>query len=159
MRFAGIDAVSCVEERNVVLSDKPFHVIIEPLMNPLPLAVSENAGPPAATLLGEMLVSVTGTAVMVNVAAFDTRPRACAVMDAVPGSAINAAGTVAMICVALTDVMLSAVVFQNSDVPLSKPLPLAVSVNAGPPAMAVEGAMLLMVRLGVIVNGRAAGAA
>lgn len=84
-RFAGTDAVNCDAERKFVVRAWPFQVIVAPLTNPVPLAVRVNPALPDATVFGEMLVSVTGTAVIVNAAAFEVSPRACAVMDADPG--------------------------------------------------------------------------
>ena len=47
-----------------MLRGDPFQVTEVALENPDPLAVSVNAALPAAAVLGEMLVSVSGGAVM-----------------------------------------------------------------------------------------------
>ena len=51
---------------NVVLNGLPFQVIVAPLTNPVPLAVSVNVALPATVVLGEILVSVGAGCVMVK---------------------------------------------------------------------------------------------
>lgn len=85
IKFAGTVAVNWFAETNAVLSANPFQVMSDPLVNADPVAVRVNAGPPATVVFGEMPVSVTGTAVMVNVAALETRFPLAAVIEADPG--------------------------------------------------------------------------
>jgi hypothetical protein len=59
------------------------------------------------------------------------------VMLAVPAVAMLAAGTVAVNCVLLTNVVASALPFQLMLLPLTKLVPVAVSVKAVPPALAL----------------------
>jgi hypothetical protein len=86
-------AVSCPELMKLVVNAVPLKVIREPLMKPDPFAVSVNAGPPAGTVEGEMLVSVSEL-VMVNGRDGGVGPP-LTLTDAVPGLASNDAGTVA----------------------------------------------------------------
>src|SRR6266853_3955949 len=60
MSVAGIVAVSCVGETNVVARAAPFQFTVEVLTKLLPLTVSVAAGPPAVTPDGLMLPR-TGT--------------------------------------------------------------------------------------------------
>src|SRR5438093_12620278 len=61
------------------------------------------------------------------------------VIDAVPATAIFAAGTVAVSCELLTNVVASGVPFQLTVAPETKPVPLTVSVKSGPPGATAEG--------------------
>jgi ribosomal protein L27 len=118
-RIAGTSAVSCVEETKLVVSTVPFQMTCVPPplganRKPDPFTVSVKDGLPAGAEFGEMLVSVIVCAeVMGKINAFDTRLPLCAEIDAVPCSAIRLAGTVAVICVALTTVVESAVPFHR----------------------------------------------
>ena len=157
IRFAGTAAVSCVAETKVVLSGDPFQVTTVLLENPDPLAVRVNAALPATAVLGEMLVRVSAAAVIVNVTALETWPPLWTVIDAEPACTIRFAGTVAVTCPVLTGVVASAKVFQYTIVLLLKPVPFTVSVKAGPPDVAEEGEMLVIVRFGAITKDSAAG--
>lgn len=50
--------------------------------------------------------------------------------------------------------VVSAIPFQVSSVALEKPVPVAVSVNAGPPAITVAGVTLVKVREPVMIKGK-----
>ena len=56
---------------------------------------------------------------------------------AVPAVAMSGAGTAAINCVALTNVVVRATPFHCTTAPVTKPEPLTVSVNAALPAIAV----------------------
>ena len=121
---------------------------------------------PALLLFGESVV-IVGTgfdAVIVNVSVFEVVPggspctRAFAALspgglntttDAVPTEAISVAGTAAVSCVALTNVVVRFAPFHCTVALLSKLLPFTVSVNAGPPAIAEFGASVVSVATGV----------
>lgn len=95
--------------------------------------------------------------VMVNVSELEIPPPGLAtVMLDVPAAVISDAGTVAVNCVALTNVVVRVELFQRTAAPERKPWPLTVSVNCAPPAVAVAGVSDEMVAEdgGVIVNGR-----
>jgi len=157
IRLAGTAAINCDAETKVVLSGEPFQVTTEPLANPDPLAVRVKAGPPAIAVFGEILVKVTAGCVTVKVTLLEVRLPFCAVSDAEPGCEIRLAGTAASSCAELTAVQTSAVVFQYTTVLLLKPTPFTVRVNAGPPANAEVGEMLVIVRFGVITKESGAG--
>src|SRR3982074_1567713 len=70
---------------------------------------------------------------------------------AVPGEAILAAGTVAVNCPVLTNVVVKAVPFHWIDAPFTKLPPFTVSVNAGPPAVAELGLMLVSNGRGLLI--------
>ena len=58
MSEAGMLAVTCVADTNVVVRLMPPKLTAEPVMNPVPLTVSVKAGPPAVAELGLRLVMV-----------------------------------------------------------------------------------------------------
>ena len=111
----------------------------------MPFTVNVNAGPPAVTLDGEMLLITGAAGVMVNVTALEAGPDGLAkVICADPGCAVSVAGTPAVTCVPLTKVVVSAVPFNDTTAPDTKPVPFTVNVNAGPPAVTVAGEMLVI---------------
>jgi hypothetical protein len=90
---------------------------------------------------------------MVNVWAFDALcPGLTTVTEAVPSSARSVAGTEAVSCVELTNVVVRAVPFQSTVEPLTKLAPLTVSVKPGPPSVAEAGLILVVVGLPTYVN-------
>ena len=95
---------------------------------------------------------ITGVAAIVNVCAFDVAPQLTTVIEAVPAVAMRAAGTVAVSCVAETNVVVSAVPFQFTVEIVAKFVPLTVKVNPGPPAVAQVGLSELIVGGATIVN-------
>jgi hypothetical protein len=98
-------------------------------------------------------LEITGVAPIVNVCAFDVPPHGVTtVIDAVPAVAMRAAGTVAVSCVAETNVVVSAVPFQFTVEPETKLVPLTVNVNCGPPAVAQVGLSELTVGAALIVT-------
>ena len=69
MSEAGILAVTCVADTNVVVRLVPPKPTTEPVMNPVPFTVSVKAGPPAVAELGLRLLMVgagLGAAVVVK---------------------------------------------------------------------------------------------
>jgi hypothetical protein len=140
----------------LVLNGVPFQVSCVAAVNPEPFAVRVNSGLPATTVLGVMLVKLNG-ALTVNDTAFEVWAELCSVTDAVPGCAIRFAGTMAVACPALTMAVASVVAFHTTVVALSMPEPFTVNVNAGPPALAEAGEMLVSVSGAVIVNVTAEG--
>jgi hypothetical protein len=95
---------------------------------------------------------ITGVAAIVNVCAFDVPPHGVTtVTEAVPAVAMRAAGTVAVSCVAETNVVVSAVAFHFTVEPERKLVPFTVKVNCGPPAVAQVGLSELIVGTALIV--------
>jgi hypothetical protein len=96
---------------------------------------------------------ITGVAAIVNVCAFDVPPHGVTtVTEAVPAVAMRAAGTVAVSCVAETNVVVSAVPLHLTVEPNTKLVPLTVNVNCGPPAVVQVGLSELIVGGATIVN-------
>jgi hypothetical protein len=96
---------------------------------------------------------ITGVAPIVNVCAFDVPPHGVTtVIEAVPAAAMRAGGTVAVSCVAETNVVVSAVPLHLTVEPETKLVPFTVSVNCGPPAVAHVGLSELIVGTALIVN-------
>jgi len=146
MRAADTVAVSCVEETNVVVSAAPFQFTIEVEMKFVPLTVNVNCGSPAAAQIGlsELMV---GTAAMVSVTAPEVDAHPPTVIEAVPGVAISEAGTMAVSCFELTNVVTRGLPFQYTVSPWMKALlgPFTVRVNCGPPAAMQVGLIELIV--------------
>ena len=141
----------------VVLRAAPFNDTTAPEKKPVPFTVNVKAGPPALTLDGAMLVIAGGAGVMVNVTALEAGPDGLAkVICADPGCAMSVAGTPAVTCVPLTKVVVSAVPFNDTTAPDTKPIPFTVKVKVVPPALTVEGEMLVITgAAGVMVNASA----
>src|ERR1019366_8105869 len=144
-------AVNCVALTNVVGSAVPFHWTTAPEAKPLPLTVSVKLDPPAVVVEGFRLL-IVGDAVIENEAPAEVAPPLETVMVTVPADTIRLLPTVAVNCVALTNVVGSAVPFHWTTAPEAKPLPLMVSVKLDPPAVVVEGFRLLIVGDAVIEN-------
>src|SRR5437762_675106 len=90
---------------------------------------------------------------MVKVSEFDVPPHGVTtVIEAVPAVAMRAAGTVAVSCVAETNVVASALPFQFTVEPETKFVPFTVNVNCEPPAVAQVGLSELIVGVALIVN-------
>ena len=149
MREADTVAVSCVEETKVVVNAAPFQFTIEVEMKFVPLTVNVNCGSPHAAQIGlnELMV---GTAAIVNGTAAEVDAHPPTVIEAVPGVAISAAGTVAVSCFVETNVVTRAVPSQYTVSPWMKSLlgPFTVSVKSGPPAAMQVG--LIEVIVGVV---------
>jgi hypothetical protein len=94
---------------------------------------------------------------MGNVVAVDAVPPLfVTVILALPGLAIRLAGTAAVNCVALTNVVVSALPFQFTVAPEKKSVPFTVSVKVGPVAAAEVGLRLVMVGVGTLMVNVAA---
>jgi hypothetical protein len=95
---------------------------------------------------------ITGVVAIVSVCAFDVPPHGVTtVIEAVPAVAMRAAGTVAVSCVAETNVVANGVPFQFTVEPETKLVPLTVNVNCGPPAVVQVGLSELTVGAALIV--------
>jgi len=152
-----IAAVSCVDDTYVVVRLAPFHCTTEPLTKLLPLTVSVKAAPPAVAEEGLRLV-VTGTglvaALIVKVWLLEVPPPGAGVNTvtvAVPAVTMSAAVIAAVSCVADTYVVVRLVPFHRTTEPLTKLLPLTVSVKAAPPAFADKGLRLVVTGTGLVV--------
>jgi hypothetical protein len=148
IRFAGTVAVNCVALTNVVESGVLLHCTIALEANPVPFTVSVNVGPPAVVVFG-LTELVTGPAAIVKVVPLEVVPPEVTVTVAVPPVLIRPAGTEAVSCVALTNVVERGEPFHCTTAPDANPVPLTVSVNVGPPADVVLGLTELTDRVGV----------
>src|SRR5207302_863087 len=138
----GIAAVSWVALTKVVVRVAPFHCTVLPATKPVPVAVSVKAAPPTAALDGARLVSAGAGLPFLTVSAADA-------LEAVPVAVMSAAGIAAVSCVALTKVVVRAAPFHCTVLPATKPLPVAVSVKAAPPTVALDGARLVRTGAGL----------
>src|ERR1700756_1030463 len=90
---------------------------------------------------------------MVNGRELKVSPGATTVTCTESAVAIRFAGTEAVSCAALTNVVDTGVPFHCTAAPLTNPRQFTVKVNAGPPAVAVFGFREVTVGGLVIVNG------
>jgi hypothetical protein len=155
MSAAVICAVSCVLLPNVVARWLPFHCTTDELMKFVPVSVSVKAAPPAVALDGEIELSVGlgFGAVMVNVLAVDAPPPGVGlntVTGTVPAAAMSAAVIWAVSWVLLPNVVLLALPFQRTTDEVLKFVPVTVSVNAAPPAVAFDGEIEVSVGAGLL---------
>jgi hypothetical protein len=149
---AVIAAVSCVPLTYVVVRSEPFHLTIEPLTKLVPFTVSVKAPPSAVAEDGLRLVIAGAGLLMVKICAFDVPPPGVGlntVTLAVPALAMSAAVIAAVSCVVLTYVVVRSTPFHLTTELLMKLVPLTVSVNAAPPAVADEGLRLEVVGTGL----------
>ena len=129
-----------------------FNDTAAPEKKPVPFTVNVNAGPPEVTVAGEMLV-ITGTGgTIVKVTLLDACPDGLdKLICADPGCATSAAETAAVTCVPLAKVVASGAPFNDTTAPVRKPVPFTVNVNAGLPAIALDGDMLLITGVGAAI--------
>jgi hypothetical protein len=157
IRLAGTEAVTCVAltyEVDSAVPLVPFQKITVPAEKPVPLTVKVNAGPPPVTVEGftELTEGITGS----WEAGFDVVPATVTVMDTGPDTTYRFAGTLAVTCVELTNVVDKAVPFQDTTTPGANALPFTVSVNPDPPAVTGRGLSELIVGgtpASVMLNG------
>ena len=110
----------------------------------LPVTVSVNPGPPAVALDGEMPVNEGAGLLTVNGRVLVPEPSGLITpMARVPAEAMSLAGIAAVTCVPLTNVVVRFEPLTWTKAPFTKFEPLAVSVKAGPPAVALLGEMLV----------------
>lgn len=150
---AAIAAVNCVALTNVVVFAVPLKLTVEVDTKFVPFTVSVNAAPPAVALLGERVVMVGNGLLMVKVADAEVPPPGAGFVTVtliVPPVAISAARMAAVSCVALTNAVVFAAPLKFTTAPLTKPVPLTVSVNAAPPAVALAGDSDVMTGAGFV---------
>ena len=135
----------------------PFQRTTELLTKFVPLTVSVNPAPPGVAEDGLSPVMVgTGLPVFgltANDTAFDVPPPGVGlntVTLAVPAVAMSAAVIAAVNWVPLTYVVGRSEPFQRTTELPMKPVPLTVSVKAGPPGVAEDGLRPVMVGTGVV---------
>src|SRR5205809_77742 len=155
--LAGIAACNCVPLTNVVVRAPPF----PRTTHPFPSRVKGAA--PRVAVLGESEPSVgtglVGMMLIVKVSALELPPPGAGVntrTEAVPAVAMSAAVIVARSWVALTKVVVRALLFHCTTDPLTKFVPFTVSVNATPPAFVLVGDSEVTVGTGWLVTLRSA---
>jgi hypothetical protein len=154
MSAAVIAVVSCVALTNVVVRALPFQFTVEPFTKLVPFAVSVKAVPPAIAPAGLKLVRVGAGLLTAKLSAAEVPPPGVGVntvIGTLPAVAMSAAVIAAVSCVALTNVVARALPFQRTLAPLTKLVPFTVSVNAGPPALALAGDRLEIAGAGLLV--------
>jgi hypothetical protein len=110
----------------------------------VPLTVNVKAAPPANVLVGESDVSVGSGLFTVNGEFPDVPPPGSGFFTVtlnVPAVAMSDARIAAVTCVALTNVVVLSTPLKLTVAPVTKPVPLTVSVNPAPPAVALVGAI------------------
>ena len=157
MSDAGTCAVSCPALTKVVVRLLPFQVTCVPAMKLAPLTVRVKPDPPATAEFGDRLVNVAAGLIVKVIGGGEPCEGSDTVTAAVPADAISEAGTAAVNCPALTNVVLRALPFQVTAVVAVNPAPLTVRVKPGPPAIALVGEMLEIDNPGVMVNVRGDG--
>jgi 3,4-dihydroxy-2-butanone 4-phosphate synthase len=149
---AVIAAVICVPLTNVVVRAFPLNFTAEAATNPVPFTVNVNAAPPAVALAGESVVMVGTGLFTVKATAFDVPPPGIpfvTVTGNVPAVAMSAAVMAAVICVALTNVVVFAFPLNFTAEATTNPVPFTVNVNAAPPAVALVGDSVVTVGTGL----------
>src|SRR5919108_53171 len=155
MSAAVMAAVSWVALTPVVERGAPFHCTVLSGTKPLPVAVSVKAAPPAVALVGDSDVSAGTGLVTENVCAVEVPPPGAGVTTvtlAVPAVAMAAAVMTAVSWVALTTVVVRGAPFHCTVLPGTKPVPVAVSVKAAPPAVALVGETVVSVGMGLLTE-------
>jgi hypothetical protein len=155
MSAAVICAVSWVLLPSVVARGLPFHCATDELMKFVPVSVNVKAAPPAVALGGEIELSVGlgFGALIVNVCAVDAPPPGAGlntVTGTVPAATMSVAVIWAVSCVVLPNVVLLALPFQRTTDEALKFVPVTVSVNAAPPAVAFDGEIEVSVGAGLL---------
>src|SRR3989440_6085858 len=155
MSFAEIAARSSVLLKKVVDRAVPFHRTTDEAMKFVPVAIRVNPAPPAATLVGEIELSVgAGLLLIVNVCALEAPPPGVGlktVTGAVPAVATSFARICAWSWVLLTKVVVLLTPFQRTTDAVLKFVPVAISGNAALPATALVGEIELSVGAGLLI--------
>ncbi len=153
MSAAVMVAVNRVEETKVVVRFVPFHRTIEPATKLLPLTVRTKSVPPAVVDVGLKLEFVGTGLFIVRVSALEVPPPGAGVNTVtwtVPAAVMSAADIDVVNRVVETYVVIRSAPFHRITEPLMKLLPLTVRVNAAPPAVRVDGLMLVVIGMGLL---------
>jgi hypothetical protein len=150
----GTCAVSCVALAKVVVSAAPFQLTTEPFTKLLPVTVSVKAVPPTTALFGESDERMGALLFIANVTALEVPPPGVGLVTvilAVPALAMSLAGTCAVSCVALTNVVVSEAPPHLTTELEMKFAPLTVRVKAAPPTVAPVGDTEAIVGAGLFI--------
>jgi hypothetical protein len=159
MSPASTVAVSDVTLPNVVVRALPFTCTTEFPAKSVPVMVSVKAAPPAATLVG-LIVVIVGTAgggVTLSVAPLDVHTLAThgvglttLIVWLVPAVVTSLAGRAAVSCVAVPNVVGRTLPSTCTIAPFTNPAPVTVNVNAALPAAMLAGLIAVMTGVGLM---------
>jgi hypothetical protein len=127
---------------NVVVLGLPLKFTTDPEKKPEPFTVSVNAAEPATTPVGAIVLTTGARLFTVNVTAVDVPPPGVGlvtVTGGVPAVAISLAKITAVNDVALTNVVALGLLLKFTVEEETNPVPVTVSVNCAPPALAADG--------------------
>lgn len=148
---ADIEAVSWLEFTKVVGLLEPFQLTVAPLTKLVPLTVRVNAEPFTRAFVGLREV-ITGVGLLiVNVTGEEVPPPGVGVKTvtaAVPPEVISEARTEAFRVVELTKLVVRLLPFQRTMLPLTKFVPVTVSVKAAEPEVTASGLSVVSVGTG-----------
>jgi hypothetical protein len=154
MSVAGICTTTCPAVIDV--GTKPViepKFTVAPGRKPLPLIVNANDDPPAVAVVGEIEVTASTVLSIVNGSALDIPPPGAGLVTVtlmLVTVAISGAGIVTTICVVAREVGVSEPNDPNVTVaPVTKFVPVIVSGNAAPPAVALDWERLAIVGSGL----------
>ena len=156
MSPAGIVATICVlvTDEGVIAGFDPKFTVA-PVTNPVPVSVNGKAAPPTVAFAGAIEARVGAeTGLIVKDRTPDMPPPGAGFVTvtlAVPAVAISAAVIAAVTCVALMNVVVLAVPLNFTTEVDTNPVPLTVSVNAAPPAVALVGEIDVSVGAGLLI--------
>lgn len=157
MSVAGIVAVNCVALTNVVGLADPLKFTIDAATKFVPVTVSVKPDPPAVAPFGLSNVTVGTGLFTVNGELPDAPPPGTGFVTHtlnVPAAAMSAAAIDAVTCVAFTNVVVFAAPLKFTTAPETKFVPFTVSVNAAPPAVALDGDSVVIAGTGLFTaNG------
>lgn len=138
IRDAGMSAFNCVLLRYVVGIALPFQLIAELWLNPVPVIVRTKPGLPAVMLPGFKDEIVGAEDDTLKLTELEVLPPSVTVMLKLPAVVSDDAGITADTCVALMNVVVSAVPLKFTTEADVKLAPVTVSVVAGDPTVTVE---------------------
>lgn len=140
---------------NVMVLATPLKVPVVVLTKFVPLMVSVNAAPPVLALVGESEVMVGAGLFTVKFEGAEAPPPGAGLLittGKAPPVAISAAVTAIVTCAELTKVIVRALPLNVPVAPLTKFVPLMVSVNAALPAVAFAGAKEVIDGTGLLME-------
>ena len=152
---AVIAAVTCVALTTVVVAAVPLKLTTEDELKFVPLTVNVKAAPPASALDGESDVIVGTGLFTVNGEAPEVPPPGAGLVTVtlnVPAAAMSAAVIAAVTCVEFTNVVVLEFPLKFTVAPVTKPVPLTVSVNPAAPAIALVGEIVVIVGGGFVTG-------
>jgi hypothetical protein len=139
---------------NVVVLGELLKFTTEPATKPVPFTVNENAGPPAAALMGESVVMAGAGLLTANGELPDVPPPGAGLVTVtgkLPTAAMSAGVIAAVSCVALTNAVVLAAPLKFTTELETKPVPFTVNVKAAPPTVALAGESVVIAGAGLLI--------